>query len=104
MGIKEAPGPAGCGFVPLIVTILCHMAINRNIRRPLANLSLEVAADMDIANGELERDLTSMYSLEDQLYAQPTLKTRNEEREPMPNRRDEDPDKDVEKGGPKPEK
>lgn len=102
MGIKEAPGPAGCGFIPLIITVFTHMAINRNIRTPLKNLSLEVAADIDLAEGELKKDQNSRVSTsaEDQLYAQPSLKTREEEREPMPYRRstDNDHNKDMEKG------
>jgi hypothetical protein len=100
MGIKEAPAQAGCGFVPLILTILTHMAINRNIRTPLQNLSLEVAADMDITEGELERDPNSSTNVEDQLYAQPSLKIRDEERGPLPYRRSSTETEDVEnKGG-----
>jgi len=30
------------------------VAINQNIRRPLQNISLKVAADIDVADGELE--------------------------------------------------
>jgi hypothetical protein len=85
MGIKEAPGPAACGFVPLVVTILVHMAIKRNIMKPLQNLSLQVAADIDIAQGELEN--AGNNSIDDQLYAQPILRASLDEREPLPYRR-----------------
>lgn len=90
LGIKEAAVPAGLGFIPLIVTLMTHMAINRNLRGPLRSLSLEVAADVDIADGELAQDPSSRVSLEKQLYAQPALKTVEEEREPMPYRRSGD--------------
>lgn len=86
MGIKESPAASGCGFVPVIVTVFVHqVVINRNIRGPLKNLSLEVAADVDIADGELEQTVSK--SLEDQLYAQPALRACMDEREPMPYRR-----------------
>lgn len=93
MGIKESPVASGCGFVPLIITVFVHqILINRNIRGPLKNLSLEVAADIDIANGELEKSSSkasnSVISLDDQLYAQPALRECLDEREPMPYRRD----------------
>lgn len=93
LGIKEAPGAAGCGFIPLIITIVTHMAINRNIRGPLKSLSLEVAADMDMKEGELSPDPSSRSILEDQLYAQPVLKCHDEEVEPMPYRRSDDVEK-----------
>jgi len=84
MGIKEAPGQAACGFVPLVASIMVHVAINKNIRRPLQNLSLQVATDMDLADGELEN--IGDNAVEDQIYAQPVLRARLEERRPLPYR------------------
>lgn len=85
MGIKKAPGPSMCGFIPLVTTILVHATINRNIRQPLRNLSLQAAADYDIADAE------SVFATEGggdgQLYGQPVLKAELEERAPQPYRR-----------------
>lgn len=47
-------------------------------------MSLEVAAKVDIEDGELESSPT-----EDSMYAQPSLKDQPEERLPLPYRRDE---------------
>ena len=89
MGMKEAPGPAACAIVPLVVTILVHLfVINRGIVGPLKNLSLEKASELDITNGELKVDQD--YTIDDQLYGQPALKAATEEREPLPYRRGED--------------
>jgi hypothetical protein len=85
MGIKEAPGPAACGFVPLVVTILFHIYIHRKIIMPNKSLSLDVAADVDKNDGELER--LEGKSIEDKVYGQPALKGSQDEREPMPYRR-----------------
>lgn len=51
---------------------------------PLDNLSLEVAAQVDIEDGELGPTDGS----EDSLYAQPSLKDKPDEREPFPYRRE----------------
>lgn len=93
MGIKEGSIQATMGIVPLVVTILMHIMLNRNIRKPLENLSLEVAASVDDKEGlqtvDKEADNTFSGSIEYQLYGQPGLKPSLDEREPMPYRRDE---------------
>eukprot|EP00980_Cylindrotheca_fusiformis_P025793 scaffold14624_cov100-Cylindrotheca_fusiformis.AAC.1 len=86
MGIKKAPGPAGCGFVPLIVTVLFHVYIYRKLIMPNIHLSLEVAANVDKEAGELQR--LEGKSLEDKVYGQPALKASQDERGPMPYRRE----------------
>uniref|UniRef100_A0A7S1UM40 Uncharacterized protein n=1 Tax=Grammatophora oceanica TaxID=210454 RepID=A0A7S1UM40_9STRA len=86
MGLKEAPAQAACGFIPFGFTILTHMLINRNIRKPLESLSLEVAALVDQEDGEMTVESAS-YLIDNQLYGQPSLKTVNEERGAMPYRR-----------------
>ena len=52
--LQEAPTHSTLGFVPLAVTILVHVYLSRNVMTPLNNLSLEVAAQVDIEDGELE--------------------------------------------------
>ena len=99
MGIKEAPGPSACGFVPLVLTILFHMYINRAIITPNRVLSLEDAGAADKEAGYLER--IGSTSIEDKLYGQPALKTSMDERGPMPYRRDDGEVKDVEAAGDK---
>ncbi|CAJ1956837.1 unnamed protein product [Cylindrotheca closterium] len=99
MGLKEAPGPAACGFVPLVVTIIFHKYINQKIVYNIGNLALDVAAEIDKDNGELER--LNGTSIEDKVFGQPALKLANEEREPMPYRRSEvatDPFRDPNRG------
>eukprot|EP00980_Cylindrotheca_fusiformis_P012968 scaffold3236_cov66-Cylindrotheca_fusiformis.AAC.34 len=86
MGIKKAPGPAGCGFIPLIVTVLFHIYIYRKIIVPNKQLSLEAAANVDREVGELQR--LEGASVEDKLYGQPALKASENERGPMPYRRE----------------
>lgn len=90
MGLKEAPIQGGLAFVPLILTVLFHVNLNRTVVKPLENLSLEVAADVDIDEGELEKRSSVP------LYGMPALDTGNEERAPMPYRR-EASDIDLEK-------
>ena len=83
MGIKTAPVQSGLGLVPLIVTCFFHRILYRNFIAPLQNLSLEVAADVDILDGELPIE-----DNEDVLaYRQPSLDVGQEERGPMPYRR-----------------
>lgn len=55
---------------------------------PLNNLSLEVAAEVDIEDGELDPSDGS----EDSRYAQPCLKDQPGEREPFPYRRESAPE------------
>jgi hypothetical protein len=83
MGIKEAPVQAILGFFPLGATIVMHQVLSRNIIKPLKNLSLEVAAHVDIDEGELSSEAGV-----GRLYAMPALDLANEERGPMPYRRD----------------
>jgi len=87
MGIKEAPIPAGLGFVPLIITLLVHRSLQRNLIDPLRHLSLEMAADSDIRDGPLVLESDKSSGGEQQLYLQPALDTEKEERGPMPYRR-----------------
>jgi Calcium-dependent channel, 7TM region, putative phosphate len=83
MGLKKAPIQSGLSFVPLIVTCLVHRILYRKLIAPLKNLSLEVAADVDIQHGELPND--NVRSI--QLYRQPALDGEQDERGPMPYRR-----------------
>jgi hypothetical protein len=92
VGLKETPVQAGMGFVPFIITVLMHYFLNRNIRKPLRNLSLEVAAFMDELTRERRQDKESVLfseSIEQQVYGQPSLKPSMDERQPLPYRRDE---------------
>ena len=85
MGLKEAPVQAGLGFVPLIVTVLVHRALQRKLIAPLRNLSLEMAADIDLRDGALD-----LAAADERLYLQPALDADAEERGPMPYRREEE--------------
>lgn len=85
MGIKKAWFQSMCGFVPLVASILVHITIHRNIRMPLSNLSLEIAADIDATDGELKEEYTHEIK---QVYEQPGLEGKGEERGPMPYRRE----------------
>ena len=93
MSLKGGSTQSALGIVPLVVTILVHMLITRNVRKPLQNLSLEVAASVDEAEGEMTIDQdagnTFAGSIEYQLYGQPGLKPSLDEREPLPYRRSE---------------
>jgi calcium permeable stress-gated cation channel len=86
MGIKEAPVQGILAFFPLGATILVHAMLNRNIIQPLRNLSLEVAADVDISDGELATTDVEGARASSMIYAQPALNP-DREREPMPYRR-----------------
>lgn len=70
-----------------------HYRLRRCIAGPLKNLSLQVAADVDLAEGELPKSDSdegpSALAIEKQLYGQPCLKASIEERGPMPYRRSE---------------
>lgn len=72
-------------------TILVHYRLRRQIAGPLKNLSLEVAASVDLKEGELpksdEDEGPSAVAIEQQLYGQPCLKSSADERGPMPYRR-----------------
>lgn len=91
MGIKEAPAQSAMGFVPFVVTILVHMYLGRKIIAPLRNLALEVAADVDIDEGELQGSTEKVYEI-------PSLNPAKEEREAQPYRRE----KSASLGGEKP--
>jgi fatty acid desaturase len=84
MGLKEAPIHSGLGLVPLIVTILFHRHLVRKVIVPLRYLSLEVAADVDLQDGELN---STNNSTSTPLFRQPALDPDQEERGPMPYRR-----------------
>jgi hypothetical protein len=86
-GIKEAPTQGAMGFVPLVLTIIFHRILFRNIISPLRNLSLEVAANVDIEDSDLpvdERDT----DVAKPIYRQPALDDDQGHRGPMPYRRD----------------
>ena len=84
---QEAPTQSTLGFVPFALTIVVHVYLSRNVMTPLNNLSLEVAAQVDIEDGELE----PVGASEDSLYSQPSLKDKPGEREPLPYRREDAP-------------
>jgi hypothetical protein len=86
-GIKEAPTQGALGFVPLVLTILFHRILARNIISPLRNLSLEVAANVDLEDSDLPVDGCDT-GVANPLYRQPALDTDQDERGPMPYRRD----------------
>ena len=92
MGLKEGAIQGALGFVPFAVTILVHRLLNRNIRQPLENLSMEAAAEVDIKEGVrlVDKELTSSFesAIEKQVFGQPSLKKSLDEREPLPYRRD----------------
>ena len=85
MGIKTAPIQGGLGFVPLIVTVFFHRLLYRKYIAPIQNLSLQVAADVDVRDGELSHE--NRTGAIQTLYRQPALKVEQEERGPMPYRR-----------------
>jgi len=82
MGVKEAPTHSALAFIVLAFTVLVHVYLVRNVMGSLENLSLDVAATVDIEDGELQP------SIKDSMYAQPCLKDQPEEREPLPYRRE----------------
>jgi hypothetical protein len=83
MGIKTAPIQSGLGFVLLCVTCFFHRILYRKLIAPLQNLSLEVAADVDLRDGELTIENDDVL----RAYRQPALVALKEERGPMPYRR-----------------
>lgn len=86
MGIKTAPIQSGLGFVPLIVTGIFHRLLYRKYIEPIQTLSLQVAADVDIRDGELSDTNSSTTT---PLYRQPVLNMDQDERGPMPYRSNE---------------
>ena len=94
MGLKEAPVQGALGFVPLVVTMIFHYILVRNIIKPLRNLSLEVAANVDIDSAEpspVKGDGGGATS-EGKIYGQPALDATKDERGPMPYRREATPE------------
>ncbi len=92
MGIKEGPTQAIVGIIAIVGTVFVKSRLNRNIVRPLQNLAMSVAADVDIDDGEIDlsKDISTLSfreSVEEQLYGQPSLKLSKDEREPLPYRR-----------------
>lgn len=83
MGIKTAPVQSSLGFVPLVCTCYFHRILFRRFIAPLQNLSLEVAADVDLLEGERNIDADEIIKA----YRQPALSAVQEERNPMPYRR-----------------
>jgi hypothetical protein len=83
MGIKTAPIQSGLGFVPLVFTCFFHRILYRKLIFPLQNFSLEVAADVDLRDGELMTGDDDAQPT----YRQPALSVLQEERGPMPYRR-----------------
>jgi hypothetical protein len=87
MGIKSAPIQSGLGFVPLIVTLFFHRILYRKYIAPIQNLSLQVAADVDVRDGELSHEQRTTGTINTLLYRQPALDREQEERGPLPYRR-----------------
>ena len=85
MGIKEAPIQSGLGFVPFILTLAFHRILYRKYIAPIQNLSMQVAADVDVRDGELSHD--NRIGTTKTLYRQPALDAEQDERGPMPYRR-----------------
>ena len=89
---QESLGPTVVSIIPFVCTILVHHRLRRNTIAPLKNLSLEAAAAIDMNDGELlsinEHDNgPTAVVVEHQLYGQPCLKASDDERQPMPYRR-----------------
>lgn len=72
-------------------TVFVHYRIRRQIAGPLRNLSLEMAASVDLKEGELPKSDEDAgpyaVAIEQQVYGQPCLKASADERGPMPYRR-----------------
>jgi hypothetical protein len=79
----------------VIGTLVSHYQLRRTIAGPLKTLSLEIAAKIDNEEGELTLSdaadgAPSAQAVESLLYAQPCLKASEDERGPMPYRREDD--------------
>lgn len=89
--LQESAGPAIFSIIPVLCTVFFHYRLRRNTIGPLKNLSLQTAAEVDIKEGELpisEDDQgPTAVAVENHLYGQPCLKASDDEREPMPYRR-----------------
>lgn len=85
MSLKLAPVQSGLGFIPLIVTVLFHRYLVRKVIAPLRFLSLEVAADVDLQDGELT--IVDSSNGDMSLFRQPALDPDQDERAAMPYRR-----------------
>lgn len=89
---QEGSGQAIFCIVPFVGTIAFHQRLRRNIIGPLQNLSMEVAAEVDLQDGELspiapaDTDEAYALSVNRKLYGQPNLKPTSEERAPRPYR------------------
>lgn len=83
LGLKKAPIQSGMAFVPLIVTGFFHRILIRKLIVPIRKVSLEVAAEVDLLDGELPMDGIGAK----QYYRQPALDPDKDERAPMPYRR-----------------
>lgn len=86
-------GPTIFSIIPLVCTILVHYRLKRNTIGPMKNLALHAAAEVDKEEGELpvstDDNGPTAVAVEHQLYGQPCLKASEDEREPMPYRREE---------------
>lgn len=90
MGLKEAVWQFALGFIPLVLTVIFHYTLVRNVQRPLANLALAVAAEIDVENGHRPIDkVEGSFSacIDRMAYGQPTLKLNGDQREPLAYRR-----------------
>ncbi len=81
MGIKEMPSIAIIGVIPLIAAIVMHIYIAKVFVKPLKNLSMEIARDLDVNDPIVDLIL--------QNFIQPSLRTDIDVREPLPYRRDD---------------
>ena len=93
---QEAAGPAIFTFiVALIGTLIAHYELRRNVAGPLKTISLEIAAEIDFKRGDYAKgddtEAGAMSDIIDNLvYAPPNLKPSEDEREPMPYRRNDE--------------
>ncbi len=79
MGIKEQPIIAILGLIPLIEAIYMHLYIRKVYVKPLMNLSMEIAREIDVNEPIVDIEL--------ELYNQPSLRRDSDTREPLPYRR-----------------
>ncbi len=79
MSIKEKAAIAILGLVPLVAAIYMHTYIGKVFVKPLMNLSMEIAREIDVNEPIVDLEL--------ELYSQPSLRMDSDVREPLPYRR-----------------
>ena len=80
--------------------MIAHYVLRRNVAGPLKTVSLEIAAEIDAKRGDYRKgddtEATGMTDgIDNIVYAPPSLKPSGDEREPMPYRRGNDEDEEV---------